>query len=143
MSVVTTEESEGSPGPLAFELGEGVPPLVQVRRWAGAALADLTDDELGDCLLVVTELVANAYDHGSGPRRVRLERSPAPCSVRVEVEDTGGGEVVLGQPGATSHRGRGLVIVDNLSRAWGVRRHARGKTVWAEIPCEPAAGDGQ
>lgn len=142
MSVVTTEESEGSPRPLALELIDGVPPLVQVRRWAGEALADLTDDELGDCLLVVTELVANAYDHGRDPRRVRLDRSLDPCSVRVEVDDAGDGEMVLGRSRVAPHRGRGLVIVDNLSRAWGVVRRAAGKTVWAEVPCGSASEDG-
>lgn len=30
--------------------------------------------------------------------------------------------------------GRGLIVVDALSRTWGVRERVVGKTVWAEIP---------
>ncbi|QFZ19713.1 ATP-binding protein [Saccharothrix syringae] len=129
------EENEGGPRALALELTDEVPPLVRVRRWAGDVLADLTDDELGDCMLVVTELVANAYDHGEEPRRVRLHRSSDPCSVRIEVDDGSSGEVVVGRSRLGAHRGRGMVLVANLSACWGVEQRERGKTVWAEVAC--------
>ncbi|GAA1288360.1 ATP-binding protein [Saccharothrix xinjiangensis] len=136
-------EDGAGPGAPARDLTEEVPPLVQVRRWAGRALSDLTDDELGDCLLVVTELVANAYDHGEGPRRVRLHRLVRPCSVRIEVDDAAPGEVVVGRSRLGSHRGRGMVLVANLSADWGVEHGERGKTVWAEVACSaPPPGEG-
>ncbi|ROP41772.1 ATP-binding protein [Saccharothrix texasensis] len=137
------EEDDGGPRALALELADDVPPLAGVRRWAGDALGDLTDDEVGDCLLVVTELVANAYDHGEAPRRVRLHRSDEPCSVRIEVDDAAPGEVVVGRSRLGHNRGRGMVLVANLSARWGVDRHEAGKTVWAEVLCSyPSSGSG-
>ncbi|MCE6995430.1 ATP-binding protein [Saccharothrix sp. S26] len=133
--VTLIDEDDTCSGALALDLTDEIPPLVRVRRWAGWALSDLTDDELGDCLLVVTELVANAYDHGEEPRRVRLHRSVEPCSVRIEVDDGVQGEVVLGRSRLGPHRGRGLVMVANLSAKWGVEYQEQGKTVWAEVPC--------
>ncbi|MFC6093426.1 ATP-binding protein [Saccharothrix sp. BKS2] len=130
------------PGPLrspTLELGDDVTPLVSVRRWAGGELADLVDDDLDDCVLVVTELVANAYDHGHAPRRVRLRRSSEPCVVRIEVDDVSSERPTLGRSRLGPHRGRGLVLVANLSEDWGVDHHPHGKTVWAEIPCALAA----
>ncbi|MFC6094007.1 ATP-binding protein [Saccharothrix lopnurensis] len=134
------DDSE-APGPLALDLAADVPPLVLVRRWAADALADLTDDELGDCVLVVTELVANAYDHGCVPRRVMLRRSVDPCAVHIEVEDGSSGEPTLGRSRLGPQRGRGLVIVDRLSKEWGTVRHAGGKTVWARVPCASSSWD--
>ncbi|QFZ24421.1 hypothetical protein EKG83_22400 [Saccharothrix syringae] len=118
-----------------MDLVEDDPPLVRVRRWAGEVLSDLAGDELDGCLLVVTELVSNAYDHGQAPRTVRLHRTPRSCFVRVEVDDAAFGEVVVGRSRLGAQRGRGMVLVVNLSTAWGVDRHERGKTVWAEVPC--------
>lgn len=132
------DEDEGRPGGLALDLADDLPPLVRVRRWVREALPDLTDDELGDCLLVVTELVANAYDHGQAPRRVRVLRCSEPCSVRIEVDDAAAGEVVVGRSRLGPDRGRGMVLVVNLSEDWGVDRHERGKTVWARVPCSAA-----
>jgi hypothetical protein len=34
--------------------------------------------------------------------------------------------------------GRGLLIVEALSRAWGAERTGAGKVVWAEVPIRPA-----
>ena len=118
----------------SLDLADDVPPLARVRGWAREALSGLTEDELGDCLLVVTELVANAYDHGASPRRVRLCRSSDPCLVRVEVDDASSGEVVVGRSRLGPHRGRGMVLVANLSAGWGVEHHDHGKTVWAQVP---------
>ncbi|GAA1287609.1 ATP-binding protein [Saccharothrix xinjiangensis] len=128
-------DDSGGPRPLALALAADVPPLVRVRRWAADALADLTDEELGDCMLVVTELVANAYDHGCVPRSVRLHRSDDPCCVHIEVDDGSVVEPTLGRSRLGPQRGRGLVIVDNLSKDWGTIRHEDGKTVWAQVPC--------
>lgn len=108
-----------------------------VRRWAAAELAGLTDEILGDILLVITELVSNAYDHGGGPCFIRLARKQHPWLVAVEVEDTNtlAPTVGLSRFGTTSHRGNGLVLVDRLATAWGVTPHVDtgGKTVWARF----------
>ncbi|PSL51556.1 anti-sigma regulatory factor (Ser/Thr protein kinase) [Saccharothrix carnea] len=141
-AVTLLREDASGPSALTMDLADEVPPLTRVRGWARRVLSDLTDDEVDDCLLVVTELVANAYDHGEAPRRVRLDLSSRPCSVRVEVDDATHGEVVVGTSRLGEHRGRGMVLVAYLSAAWSVEFHERGKTVWAEVSCSapPSAG---
>ena len=133
--MVMIYEGEAAARPLTLDLTDEDPPLVDVRRWTRELLSDRSDDEREDCLLVVTELVANAYDHGAAPRRVRVRRLTEPCAVRIEVDDAGDGDVVVGESRVSPERGRGMVLVDHCSADWGVDRHDDGKTVWAEISC--------
>lgn len=112
--------------------------LRMVRHWVGEVLADLSDDDRDDCVLVVNELVSNAFDHAVGPRRVRLSRSPESCVVRAEVDDASPDELVLGRSRLGGSRGRGLTIVKHLSKDWGVDAGVEGKTVWAEMSCSSA-----
>jgi len=84
-----------------------------------------------DALIVVSELVTNAVAHGRGPVQLLLRRTPS--AIRVEVTDAGGGAVEVASPEPDATRGRGLMIVERFSRAWGVDRHDEGKTVWAEL----------
>ncbi|XVS62242.1 ATP-binding protein [Actinosynnema sp. CA-299493] len=123
---------------VAFDLAEDVPPLAAVRRWTAGTLADLTEDEVDDCILLVNELVSNAYDHGAGPRAVRLRRSPNWSHVRIEVDDTSPDQLTFGRSRLGPTRGRGLIIVDRLCKDWGVDLHPGGKTVWAELACGAA-----
>ncbi|MBP2367051.1 ATP-binding protein [Pseudonocardia parietis] len=90
-----------------------------------------------DALLVLHELVANGVDHARTPMRLTADVHDG--AVRVAVRDgsaTPGREQPL-DPSAA--RGRGLQIVSAVSRRWGVRRHAAGKTTWAEIGPPTAA----
>ena len=58
-----------------------------------------------------------------------------PNSVQVSVSD-GGGQTVpeLGEPTQAATGGRGLRIVEKLSRRWGTSTGDEGTTVWAEVP---------
>ncbi|MFJ6671196.1 ATP-binding protein [Actinosynnema sp. NPDC091369] len=119
---------------------EQPPPLVRVRQWTATALADLDDDHLQAVLLVSTELLTNAYEHGSTPYGIRLRHVRVPCQVRVEVDDASPDQPVLGRSRLAGTRGRGLIMVDKLSTAWGTTPlPGGGKTVWAEVSC---AGEG-
>lgn len=117
------------------------PELVEVRRWAGRALDELADptrEELQDVLLVVNELTANAYEHGRSPVRLRLSRlGDVPCLIRIEVDDSSPLPPLLGRSTLRGTRGRGMVLVDELAKDWGVLRVDGGKTVWATVPCDP------
>ena len=75
--------------------------------------------------LVVSELVANAVKHGSGPVGLLVETDGS--AVRIAVRDAGPA------PTVGSSDGFGLQIVDRLARATGVDRHETGKTFWAEV----------
>lgn len=118
-----------------WELKPDVSDLGRVRRWTEATLANLHKDELVDVLLVVTELVSNVYDHARFPARVRLRHSAEPCVVTVAVEDASPSAPVLRPFSPDSVRSRGLVIVDRLTKRWGIAKRAVGKSVWALIPC--------
>ena len=119
--------------PSTSELTVEAPSLAQVRRWLGDVLSDLGEDERDDCVLVLNELVSNAYDHGGGPRGIRLRRTSEPCLIRVEVADGAPDLLTLGRSRLGVDRGRGLTIVDALCKDWGVQARDDGKAVWAEL----------
>jgi anti-sigma regulatory factor (Ser/Thr protein kinase) len=99
----------------------------------GFVLPQITREDLA---LVVTELVTNSVRHaGLAPgARIGVQSSRGPDSVRIAVHDGGPGfRVPTRVPDARSVGGRGLVIVDALSEAWGVDCAADGCTVWCRI----------
>ncbi|KOV83253.1 ATP-binding protein [Nocardia sp. NRRL S-836] len=107
-----------------------------LRRELTAALHELGEDHLYDVQLVVTELVTNVLDHTSGTGRLRVLHHRAPCAVTVEVDDESPLEPVYGRSRLGEHRGRGMVVVDKISRQWGCRARAgSGKTVFALVDC--------
>lgn len=114
---------------------DATPPLGDLRRSVRQALSHLDTDCVEDAELLVTELVSNAYDHGRPPISLRLCQLPN-SSLHIDVED--GDRTHLPQLRASwpdGERGRGLVLVDQLSRGWGFNVTARSKVVWAEMNC--------
>jgi len=112
------------------------PETVLLARRRAATLLDadrrVPSITRADVLLVVSELVSNAVRHGVGP--VELELDVGPGQVHIEVGDQGPSRPPPARkPAATSQNGRGLLIVDAIASAWGVRAHDPGKTVWADI----------
>jgi serine/threonine-protein kinase RsbW len=84
--------------------------------------------------IVTSELVTNAAVHGEEPidLRVRLSRDTVSVEVTDAHQSDDGLEAL--EPTPTETRGRGLTIVQSLTRRWGVVQHPDdGKTVWAEI----------
>lgn len=83
--------------------------------------------------LVVSELATNAVLHARTAFSVRLRITGGVA--RIEVEDAAGGRPVMRHFSNQATSGRGLRLVDGLSRAWGVTagRGGAGKVVWAEI----------
>src|SRR5262249_505460 len=82
-------------------------------------------------LLVVSELVANAVQHGEEPIELRVATSPG-C-INIEVKDAGNRPPVMRKPTAHGQAGRGVVIVNGLGR-WGyVSIEGGGKSVWCEV----------
>ncbi|TWP54032.1 ATP-binding protein [Lentzea tibetensis] len=129
-------KSNASSGPAhVLELDRDVADLGRVRRWTHAALTGIHQDDLVDVLLVVTELVSNVYDHARFPARLWLRAAAEPCVVIVSVEDASPSTPVLRPSSPDSARGRGMMIVNQLAKRWGVVQRAVGKSVWALIPC--------
>ena len=81
--------------------------------------------------LLVSELVTNAIEHGGSGGVVEVEALPA--GLRVSVTDHAPGRPQVQHPRTDQPTGRGLSIVDQLSRWWGVEAAAGGKTVWFEV----------
>lgn len=81
--------------------------------------------------LLVSEIVTNAIEHGGSGGVVSIEALPA--GIRVEVTDHSGRLPELRHPTPEEPTGRGLAIVDRLSRWWGVEPTPHGKTVWFEV----------
>jgi anti-sigma regulatory factor (Ser/Thr protein kinase) len=82
--------------------------------------------------LLVSELVTNAVTHAKTPCRVAAALKPR--GLRVEVSDGSGHEPLLVPESTDVESGRGLLIVNELSAAWGWEFTAVGKVVWFELP---------
>jgi anti-sigma regulatory factor (Ser/Thr protein kinase) len=123
--------------PLWVTRWESEPPVEAVpltRRQLSVVLGEwgLTGEAHEDVLLVVTELLSNAVDHGRGPVRLTVESRSG--SVRIEVHDTAP-DAPRPQPlDPYAVRGRGLQMVEALSSQWGWSDDPVGKIVWAEVP---------
>ncbi|MFD9701049.1 ATP-binding protein [Lentzea sp. NPDC059081] len=110
--------------------------LSGLRRAVTTALGSLGDDHLYDVQLVVTELVSNVLDHTPGSGHLRILHTAEPCLVVVEVDDASPVAPVYGRSRLGENRGRGIVVVDRISREWGSRaREEGGKTVFAVVDC--------
>lgn len=109
--------------------------LAKVRDWVRKLLPDVTDPTRIDAVLIVDELVSNAYSHGGAPRMLRLHRTGDGNCLRVEVNDSAATAPRLGKPQHGNASG-GLMIIDQLCSNWGVAQHANHKTVWAEYVLE-------
>lgn len=130
----------GGDAPWALDLrGTGPSALARVRGWAAGTLGHLGPDHVADVLMVVDELVSNAYEHTTGPTFVRLTVLARPCLVVVEADDPARVRPRVRHPEITDLRGRGMQLVDSLADDWGVHENTEGKTVWARLSCGTAA----
>lgn len=126
-------------------------PALLVRRWTpgprcvGRARRELRRNlrawGLGEpaesAELVLSELLTNAVQHARSPRG-RLVETPYERThhgVRIEVHDANETWPVLQKPSADAESGRGLALVDVLTRTlWGVSEgEGVGKLIWALI----------
>jgi anti-sigma regulatory factor (Ser/Thr protein kinase) len=103
------------------------------RRLVAAHAAGLSDAQLADACLMVSELVTNALVHGSGAIGLRI--ATAPDRVMIEVADDGNGDVnPAPAPAPGPGGGWGLRVVDELADRWGARE---GSTrVWFELAAQ-------
>ncbi|MGW3952903.1 ATP-binding protein [Streptomyces sp. NPDC004752] len=94
-----------------------------MRYWA--VPAELADD----MVLVVSELVTNSVEHGTGTISLRLRHSGS--GLYIEVTDGSSTPARLGAPGTDAEHGRGLLLVSALAQDWGVS--GDGQTTWATV----------
>ncbi|SOD81095.1 ATP-binding protein [Streptomyces sp. Ag109_G2-15] len=101
-----------------------------LRHWGRPGRSEIAE-------LLTSELVTNALVHTDDDAVLTAVVSPR--GLRVEVRDFVARRPHLRAPdtGDGTH-GRGLVLVQSLADAWGVRSHGVGKSVWFELGAEAA-----
>lgn len=96
-----------------------------LRQWGRPGRSEIAE-------LLTSELVTNAIIHTD--HDAVLTATVGPRGLRVEVRD-----FVARRPRLRASNtddgthGRGLVLVQSLADAWGVRAHGVGKVVWFEL----------
>ncbi|MEV6804165.1 ATP-binding protein [Streptomyces sp. NPDC017248] len=101
-----------------------------LRHWGKPGRSDIAE-------LLTSELVTNALVHTDEDA---VLTAVVDCGVlRVEVRDFVGRRPEVHGPATDEDtHGRGLVLVQSLADAWGVRSHGVGKSVWFELDAEAA-----
>lgn len=117
-----------------FAAHDGAPSAA--REFVVAELSDSDDPALCDAAaLVVSELATNAIVHGKSAFTVSV--SALARTVRISVRDGDTAAPVRRDGPLVDPRGRGLRIVDAISRDWGTTACYDGKVVWAELDRPP------
>ncbi|MFI8519464.1 ATP-binding protein [Streptomyces sp. NPDC085481] len=137
-------EELATTGSLLYELTDGPGVVTECRDVTRRALREWFGDAGGpeqeaaeDALLLVSEVVTNAYTHGGVPYELRLDRREG--ALWVQVSDT---SPVRPRPHGRHHAnrpsGHGLYLLQRLAARWGsVPRGRAGKTVWFEVRVRP------
>ncbi|MFD8261969.1 ATP-binding protein [Streptomyces griseoluteus] len=85
--------------------------------------------------MIVSELVTNAIIHGDGDsdsdRAIDL-RLIRHAMLTCEVSNASHGQALAQHPHTTDEHGRGLLLVNQLSRRWGTRHIPDRKLIWAD-----------
>ncbi|KOV65966.1 hypothetical protein ADL00_18245 [Streptomyces sp. AS58] len=101
-----------------------------LRHWGEPGRSEIAE-------LLTSELVTNAIVHTDD--EAVLTAAVGPRGLRVEVRDFVARRPRVRAPKADDGtHGRGLVLVESLADAWGVRPHAVGKSVWFELDADAA-----
>ena len=104
----------------------------EARRFVDATLRRWSCDHFVDVAsLLVSELVANAVLHAGTSIAVVVRVDGD--RLRVEVHDGNGRLPARKHYSTLSATGRGLMLVERMSRDWGVAATSGGKVVWFEL----------
>lgn len=133
------EVTEASVLMLPFAASSGS--TARQRLVSDLVAAGIDHSAICDVTLVLSELFSNALRHAAPlpESMIGVAWRIGAGSVEVSVSDGGGAtSPELGEPTHGATGGRGLRIVEKLSRRWGVSTGHEGTTVWAEVPVRRA-----
>ncbi|MET7475598.1 ATP-binding protein [Streptomyces sp. NPDC005648] len=113
----------------------------RVRQHLATWGHDKDDAITEDVVLLASELAANVVRHGPILQREFeisvTARADGSCFIAVS-DESPAQPVLQSARSADDERGRGLHLVDQVARTWGVRPRGRhGKTVWALVDSTP------
>lgn len=110
----------------------------EAREFARGVLQEWGLEELNDLIgLLVSELVTNSVRYSSGEIGMRLQQQGDHVVVEVVDQESKGPRT---QPEDNSaERGRGMVLVQELSSEWGTVPTEHGKSVWLTVPVTRAS----
>ncbi|MFF6772690.1 ATP-binding protein [Streptomyces sp. NPDC012637] len=118
------------------------PPYIGMSRRIAAGAMERWDgippEVAADTVLIVSELMTNAVQHGGGtdtPQAVGLRIEHSDGQLLVEVTDSSSKPARLKSAGVQATNGRGLQLVEKLATAWGTSNTNR--TTWARVATEP------
>ncbi|MEV4390553.1 ATP-binding protein [Nonomuraea sp. NPDC049607] len=118
------------------------------RHFVGRALMAAGHQCVSDAQLVTSELFTNALTHTHSGRPGGLVVVELMASgdglARIEVIDEGSATLPRPRtPDDGNPHGRGLYLVEQVSKRWGIRLEPYGhKRVWAEVPTKEAVSEG-
>lgn len=116
----------------AMDVGSDLAHLAAVRESiVDQATAWGVPTEGGVLALLVSELLANAIEHGAPPIKVALDWDDR--RLRVEIRDASTEVPVHRVPAVGDPDGRGIWLVDRNASDWGIERLPDGKAVWFEL----------
>lgn len=137
----------GEDGPATAErkVAEILSDLGPARRWVDDVLesCDVDAEQRRTAMLLASEILTNALEHGRGPIVATVEVDDR--RLRVGVRDGCTRPPVLRAPEPQDLSGRGVQFLERLASRWGVQQHQEGdvvgrhaavgagKTVWFEI----------
>ncbi|WP_410652629.1 ATP-binding protein [Amycolatopsis sp. cmx-4-54] len=93
------------------------------------------EEPIGAVLLVLDELVANAYRYTT-PGELRVTRQPDGILIEVSDEDPGVENMQASAEAPSVQSDHGLRFVAHLSLEWGTQPEGKGKVVWALVPAK-------
>ncbi|MFI5746549.1 ATP-binding protein [Streptomyces sp. NPDC051644] len=120
---------------------------ITLTKWGAGRVLD-------DALLIVSELVTNAvkatgvtepnptWGELSKLKLINVRLLGLESSIVIEVWDCEPSEPVPTEAADDDENGRGLTLIDALSKRWGTYPSRGGKVVWAELPVHPLTTKG-
>ena len=123
----------------SFTFRAGQLALVRALAESRASQFGLSERQLDDLVLAVHEIAANSVRHGGGQGEFRLWRDGR--SLVAEISDKGTIDDPLAgrrQPGASSERGRGLWIANQVCDLVQIRTYPTGSVVRLFVSLDPA-----
>jgi anti-sigma regulatory factor (Ser/Thr protein kinase) len=121
--------------------------ISEARHWVRETLAGWKLSKLTESTeQIASELIANAVTHAEAGSSVVVLLMYAAGTLRLEVRDEDPLNLpTVKAPTSCAEDGRGLFLVEELSRRWGTRVTDNGKAVWSELEVArhggPQSGD--